>query len=215
MELLKAAFTKARLFLWRRREFDNTRLREFFRRNYDIDVGLYSYGCFDRGRMPGPLRVGRYCSFANTARSVLNNHPIEALTTHPVLYERAFGVVESDTDWTKQPLVVEDDVWVAHNVVILPGCKFIGRGAIIGAGSLVTKDVDRYSIIAGNPARKIRDRFCPEVVEALESSAWWTMDIAEFREFVAAHRSVAYAPTSAGLQAWGRERLARIGTREH
>ena len=50
------------------------------------------------------------------------------------------------------PLVIEDDVWIGHNVILLPNCRFIGRGAVIGAGAIVTKDVERYAIVAGNPA---------------------------------------------------------------
>jgi virginiamycin A acetyltransferase len=198
--LLKSAITKAQLFILRRQQFDNVQLREFFSKNYDIQVGLYSYGCFDRWRMPGPIRIGRFCSFANTVRSAPNNHPMDALTTHPVLYERAFGVVEKDVEWPDPPLTVEDDVWVGHNVMILPGCKFIGRGAVIGAGSVVTKNVERYAIVAGNPARKLRDRFSPELVEAVEASRWWEMDITQLRRFVAEHRDLAYGPTAEALR---------------
>ncbi|HEY9236146.1 MAG TPA: CatB-related O-acetyltransferase [Phenylobacterium sp.] len=130
---------------------------------------------------------------------------MEALTTHPALYERAFGVVEQDREWSDPPLIVEDDVWVGHNVMILPGCKFIGRGAVIGAGSVVTKNVERYSIVAGNPARKIRDRFSPELAAAVEGSRWWEMDIREMRLFVSQSKGLAYAPTSEGLLNWRRE----------
>lgn len=203
--LLQTAIIKARLFVWRRTEFHNLQLRKFFRRNYAIEVGLYSYGCFDRGRMPGPMRVGRYCSFANSVRSALNNHPMEALTTSPVLYERKFGVVDQDLDWSNPPLIVEDDVWIGHNAMIMPGCKFIGRGAVIGAGSIVTKDVQRYAIVAGNPARKLRDRFEPELIEAIEASRWWEMDVAEVRRFVRDRRDVAFGPTEEGLREWRHE----------
>ncbi|MDP3491525.1 MAG: CatB-related O-acetyltransferase [Hyphomonadaceae bacterium] len=205
MGLLKSAITRARLFFLRRRQFDNVQLRNFFSRNYDIQIGLYSYGCFDRWRMPGPIRIGRFCSFANTVRSAPNNHPMDALTTHPALYERSFGVVDKDVEWLDPPLVVEDDVWVGHNVMILPGCKFIGRGAVIGAGAVVTKNVDRYAIMAGNPARKLRDRFSPELVEAVEASRWWEMDIEKLRRFVAEHRDLAYGPTAETLRDWRRE----------
>ncbi|MEK7430737.1 MAG: CatB-related O-acetyltransferase [Pseudomonadota bacterium] len=204
--LLKSAIIKARLFLWRRRQFDNVKLREYFHENYDIKIGLYSYGCFDRWRMPGPIRIGRYCSFANTVRSAPNNHPMEALTTHPVLYERGFGVVDRDVEWSDPPLVVEDDVWVGHNVMILPGCKYIGRGAVIGAGSIVTKDVERYAVVAGNPARKLRDRFSPDLIEAIEASRWWEMDIPDLRRLVTDRRDLVFAPDVASLRAWERER---------
>lgn len=171
-----------------------------FREKYDIDVGLYSYGCFDRWRMPGPLKVGRYCSVAKTVRSTNNNHPLDALTTSPVLYHSYFGVIDADKVWDGH-LHIEDDVWIGHNVVILPGCRRIGRGAIIGAGSIVTRDVDRYTIMAGNPARKLRDRFPAELVEAIEATRWWDLDVAELRRVIQADEEVMFHPSVARLQA--------------
>jgi len=62
------------------------------------------------------------------------------------------------------PITIEDDVWIAGNVSILRGVT-IGQGSIIGYGSVVTKDVEPYSIVAGNPARKIKDRFNEEEIK--------------------------------------------------
>ncbi len=199
--VLKSLITNLRLYLLRRRQFDSIALRRYFREEHDIDVGMYSYGCFDRWRMPGPMRVGRYCSFAKTVRSAPGNHLLEALTTHPVLYERSFGVVDTDVDHG-QPLVIEDDVWVGHNVMILPGCKHIGRGAVIGAGSIVTKDVAPYTVMAGNPARKLRDRFTPELAAAIEASRWWELTVPDLRELAKDHRDMLFHPTVGALNAW-------------
>jgi len=58
----------------------------------------------------------------------------------------------------KTPLIIEDDVWIGMRVIILPGCKKIGKGVIVGAGSVVTKDIPDYAIVGGNPARIIRYR---------------------------------------------------------
>lgn len=181
--LFNSAWTALALYLMRRRQFDNIKLRRYFREKHNIDVGLYSYGCFDRWRMPGPMRVGRYCSISSTTRSVLTNHPMDALTTHPAIYEKAFGVVDADR-LSAEPLVIEDDVWIGHNVVILPGCKHVGRGAIVGAGSVVTKDVPSYTVVAGNPARAIRARFPPDLAAAVEASRWWEMDLIGLAELM-------------------------------
>jgi virginiamycin A acetyltransferase len=199
------AVQKLKLYLMRRRQFDSLELRRHFRERFGIDVGLYSYGCFDQWRMPGPIRIGRYCSFASTVRSAPINHPTSALTTHPILYERKFGVVERDID-QREPLIVEDDVWVGHNALILPGCKFIGRGAVVGAGAIVTRNVDRYSIVAGNPARFIRKRFPDEVIEELEKSRWWELDPPAIKELLARRKEMVFAPTSASLREWNEER---------
>ena len=58
----------------------------------------------------------------------------------------------------KTPLFIEDDVWIGARAIILPGCKHIGKGVIIGAGSVVTKDIPDYAIVGGNPARVIKFR---------------------------------------------------------
>jgi len=199
--MLKSLIEKARVKIWSRDQFRNRKLRNYFREKHRIDVGYYSYGCFDQWRMPGPIRVGRYCSIANTVRSAPINHPFDALTTHPALYERKFGVVDQNIHWD-DVLVIEDDVWVAHNVVILPGCKFIGRGAIIGAGAIVTKDVPAYSIMAGNPARKLRDRFEPGLIHALEKSRWWEMDAAQLRALRESDPDLLFHPTVSSVEHW-------------
>lgn len=178
MGLVRSALERVKLKLLRRNEYENLELRRWFARDFGVEVGLYSYGCFDRWRIPARTRIGRYCSFAKTARVLDANHPFDALSTHPFLYERRFGLVDKDLidpEW----IVIEDDVWVSHNATITPGCKHIGRGAIIGAGAVVTKDVPAYAIVVGMPATVIRYRFPPEMQAAIEASRWWEMDKAE------------------------------------
>jgi len=186
---------KTRLFLWLRDQDGSVALRRFFAERHGIEVGLHSYGCFDRWRMPGPLKIGRYCSFAKTVRVVDANHPLEAMTTHPLLYEQRFGVVDRDMI-TAAPLIVEDDVWVGHNVVILPGCKFIGRGAVIGAGAIVTADVPRYAIVAGVPAKCIRMRFDVALGEALDASRWWELEPPAIRALLETSPDLVRRPTA-------------------
>jgi acetyltransferase-like isoleucine patch superfamily enzyme len=60
--------------------------------------------------------------------------------------------------------VVEDDVWIGHGAIILQGVR-IGEGSVVAAGSVVTKDVPPYSIMAGNPACRVRERYDPDQVE--------------------------------------------------
>jgi virginiamycin A acetyltransferase len=159
-------------------EFESLELREWFARDFHVEVGLYSYGCFDRWRIPARTRIGRYCSFARSARVLDANHPFDALSTHPFLYEKKFGLV--DRDLIDPPwLTIEDDVWVSHNATITPSCKFVGRGAIIGAGAIVTKDVPRYTIMVGAPAAPLRKRFPQDLEVAIEESRWWEMTRAD------------------------------------
>ena len=60
--------------------------------------------------------------------------------------------------------------------------KKIGNGAVIGAGSVVTNDVEPYTIVAGNPARKIRDRLDVETAAKLQESEWWDLPIDELKK---------------------------------
>lgn len=69
-------------------------------------------------------------------------------------------------------MVVGHDVWIGHSATILPDVS-VGNGTVIGAGTVVTRDVTPYTIVAGIPARPIRRRFSEEVAEMLESVAWW------------------------------------------
>lgn len=201
IEILRSLASKIQVYLMRRRQFDSEQLRAYFRARHRVEVGLYSFGCFDEWRMPGPMRVGRYCSIANSARSILVNHPLDALTTHPALYERRFGVV--DQDMVRDiALVIEDDVWIGHNAMILPGCKLIGRGAVIGAGAIVTHDVPAYAVMAGNPARKLRDRFAPEVVAAIEASRWWELDMAQLADLTRERHTMVFNPSASALEDW-------------
>jgi virginiamycin A acetyltransferase len=199
--LLKSAYTVIQLYLMRRRQFDNQALRKLFASRYGIEVGLYSYGCFDRWRMPAPMRVGRYCSIASTVRSAPANHPLDAISTHPALYERSFGVVDDDHAQHRM-LIIEDDVWIGHNAMILPSCRLIGRGAVIGAGAVVTKDVEAYSVVAGNPARKLRDRFDPDLAAAIERSRWWELDLAQLKAAVRESPETIFHPTAATVSKW-------------
>ncbi len=63
-------------------------------------------------------------------------------------------------------------MWIGYDAVIMAGVK-IGDGAIIGTRAVVTKDVEPYSIVGGVPAKEIRKRFAPEVIEKLKSLQWW------------------------------------------
>ncbi|TJV70092.1 MAG: antibiotic acetyltransferase, partial [Mesorhizobium sp.] len=64
------------------------------------------------------------------------------------------------------------DVWIGHGAVIMPGVT-IGNGAIVGANAVVTRDIAAYAIVAGVPARQLRQRFAVDIAARIESLAWW------------------------------------------
>jgi FkbH-like protein len=161
-------------------KYDSTFLRAYFKRQYNIDVGMYSVGFFDRWRIAPGTTVGRYSTIAASVRLIDANHPMRTLSTHPFFYLKEFGFVAED-DISSVPKIVEDDVWMGHGSIATPECRRIGRGSIIGAGSIVMSDVPRYAIMTGAPARLVRFRFPPDVIEAIESTQWWLLDKSELK----------------------------------
>ncbi|RLT93670.1 CatB-related O-acetyltransferase [Ketobacter sp.] len=164
-------------------EFFSKTLRAIFKDYHQITVGRYSYGCFRRSFPPGTT-IGSYVSVAEDVTILRRNHPYTRLTQHPFFYNHELGLVESDTIEldSDNPLTIGSDVWIGRGTLILPGCRTIGDGAIIGANSVVTRDVPAFAIVGGNPAKKIRDRFDPEVAAELHALKWWERSIEELIE---------------------------------
>ncbi len=156
--------------------------RKIMKQYYGVSVGRYSYGpCLDPGVFPSGSVIGAYCSFGSDLMVFRRNHPAETLTQHPFFYNRYLNIVDQDTIQLDQdnPLIIGNDVWIGSRTTILPGCRRIGDGAIIGANSVVTKDVDDFAIVAGNPAKEFRRRFTPEVAELVKKSEWWDLSLPE------------------------------------
>jgi acetyltransferase-like isoleucine patch superfamily enzyme len=189
MALARTAFEALQLrFL---NQFESIALRKYYKNTYNIEIGLYSYGCFDRWRIPPGSVIGRYCSFAKTARVLDANHPLGAISTHPYLYDPHFGIV-SESHVTRTDIVIEDDVWISHNATLTSSTKRVGRGAVVGAGAVVTHEVPPYAIVAGVPAKVIRYRFDAATISLIEKSQWWLRDRFELARFVKNDPSFAF-----------------------
>ncbi len=146
---------------------------------HGVEIGAYSYGeCFDPALIPPGVVIGRYVSIARGVRFFLQNHPLDRLSTHPFFYEATPGIAVTN-NLPPGRLEIGHDVWIGCNVIVTPGCRRIGNGAVIGAGSIVTKNVPNFAVMAGNPARQIRTRFNPEVVERLQRESWWELSVDE------------------------------------
>lgn len=151
-------------------------IRKIYADNYNIKIGYGSYGgCFNRSNIPRGVTFGNYCSLAGNVRIFRANHPADKFTTHPILYNPVMHYVKKDL-LNRPPLYIGHDVWIGANVVILPAVINIGNGAIIGAGSIVTKDVPPYSVMVGNPAKQIKRRFNDLIIERLENTKWWELE---------------------------------------
>lgn len=121
--------------------------------------------------------IGSFCSIANGVVIGGGMHPIDWVSTSPVFYSGRDSVKAKFSTFDRPPIkksFVGHDVWIGQNVIVKQGVV-IGTGAVIGMGSVVTKDVLPYSIVAGNPAKFIRNRFDDEIINSLIDSCWWSL----------------------------------------
>lgn len=159
-------------------------LRQIFKGFYQVDIGLYSYGgCFEPGTFDKHTTVGRYCSVARGVRVFNRNHPMEFKSTHPYFFNSAFGYCENDLV-PYQPLHIKNDVWIGHGAIIVPKVRIIGDGAVIGAGTVVDKDVPPFAVVVGNPMKIVRYRFPDRIIEEILSSRWWEKPIDEIKPYL-------------------------------
>ncbi len=154
-----------------------------------IEVGAFTTfdGDVEDGRIRN-LKIGRYCSVAKHVDIGLPQHPTNWLSIHPRQYFENYcnwsqhtGTKVATKEFSGEAGMTEigNDVWIGDHVVIMSGVH-IGDGAIIAAGSVVTKDVPPYAIVGGVPARVIKYRFSEDVVCQLLKIQWWKYDIADF-----------------------------------
>ncbi|MBE9029838.1 Vat family streptogramin A O-acetyltransferase [filamentous cyanobacterium LEGE 11480] len=129
------------------------------------------------------LIIGKFCAIARGVKFIMNgaNHKIDGFSTYPF---QIFGkgwekVMPQPGDLpNKGDTVIGNDVWLGYEATIMPGVQ-VGHGAIIAAKSVVVSDVQPYTIVGGNPAKLIRQRFDDDVVRSLLKIAWWDWDSAK------------------------------------
>jgi virginiamycin A acetyltransferase len=156
-------------------------LREHFENKFSITVGLYSYGgIFNSNRIAKGTKVGRYCSIAPTIYIFNRNHPYKRISQHPFFYNSSLKVIKN-VNINSSELIIGHDVWIGEHTIITPSVNNIGIGVVIAAGSVVTKDVPNFAIVAGNPARIINYRFEIDKQESVLSSKWWEKSIEEIK----------------------------------
>jgi len=156
-------------------------LRKIYASYHKIQIGLYSYGgCFSLDNVPAGTSWGRYCSVAPNISILSGNHPLNFKSLHPFFYNPALQYVDNLLI-KRTKLIVENDVWIGQNVTILPSVSRIENGAVIGAGSVVTKNVPAFGVLAGNPARIFKYRFNKDKIREITISAWWDKDIEDLK----------------------------------
>ena len=120
----------------------------------------------------GNIEVGKYCQFGADVAVHSTNHPTSYLSTY--INKSLFDGELTALKETKT-IRIGNDVWIGHNAIVVGGLT-IGNGAIIASGSVVTKDVPPYTIMAGVPAKEVRKRFADSIIEEVEALKWWDMD---------------------------------------
>lgn len=139
------------------------------------------------------LIIGKFCAIAKGVQFIMNgaNHSMAGFSTYP-FYIFGNGWEASQPQAGDLPdkgdTVIGNDVWIGYQALIMPGIK-IGNGAIISSRSVVTSDVPAYSIVGGNPARVIRQRFNDETISILEKLAWWDWPVEKITQNLPAIRS--------------------------
>ncbi|RDU22742.1 CatB-related O-acetyltransferase [Anaerosacchariphilus polymeriproducens] len=155
-------------------------------RFYNSSIDNFSY--LGRRCFVDHAQIGKFCSIADNCYIGLASHPTSWISTSTTFYAGKNVLRTNFTDKNYAVIkntIIENDVWIGMNVCILSGIH-IGTGAILGAGAVITKDVEPYAIVAGNPAKLIRYRFDESTRELLLKSKWWEKD-AKFLKDAANH----------------------------
>ncbi len=143
---------------------------------HEVALGDYSYVVNDS--QIAYATIGKFCSIAAMTRINPGNHPMHRATQAHFTYRASayFPGEQDDTEffaWRRSHHVrFGHDVWIGHGAIVLPG-RNVGTGAVVAAGAVVTKDVANYSIVGGNPAKPIRQRFPGRIADRLIAMAWW------------------------------------------
>lgn len=142
------------------------------------EIGDFSYiGQFSY--VSDKVKIGRFCSLAAGVKIYSSNHNLNSVSTYP-LYAKFYH--DWKLDGQGKEILIGNDVWIGVNSIILPGVT-IGDGAIIGAGSVVNKNIEPYAIYVGNPARFLRFRFTEGEIEQLRKIEWWNWDVNKIKAF--------------------------------
>lgn len=133
------------------------------------------------------LIIGKFCQIGAGVEFVMNgaNHQMNAVSTFPFYTLEGWDMLppEKSDMPLKGDTVIGNDVWIGQKAVILPGVH-IGDGAIIGANSVVGSDIEPYTIVIGNPAKKLRKRFDDELIDLLLQFKWWDKSINEINDMI-------------------------------
>lgn len=143
----------------------------------NVDVDNYTY--IGTNSNISNTTIGKYCSIGPNFCCGMGIHPINGISTSPMFYstgkQNGTTLVQENKAVEEKPIRIANDVFIGVNVTVLDGVS-IGNGAVVGAGSVVTKDIPPYAIVVGVPAKIVKYRFDSEVIDKLLSIQWWNFD---------------------------------------
>ncbi|MBF2083700.1 CatB-related O-acetyltransferase [Thermoleptolyngbya sp. C42_A2020_037] len=125
------------------------------------------------------LIIGKFCSIASDVKFIMNggNHRTDWFTNYPFpVFGNGWEHAMPDSWPNKGDTIIGNDVWIGYGAMLMPGVQ-VGDGAIIATGAVVTRNVEPYAIVGGNPAALIRKRFDDAVIQELLQIRWWDWDI--------------------------------------
>jgi acetyltransferase-like isoleucine patch superfamily enzyme len=165
--------------------------QEWFVRKSRVSVGAYTTGIGNldvrEWNEGSELVIGKFCSIAIGVTVMLGgNHRTDWITTYP--FGRARSNALGGQDITGQILskgnvTIGNDVWLGSSARIMSGVT-IHDGAVVAADAVVTRDVAAYTMVGGNPARVIRSRFSPDIVDLLQQLSWWDLPPQQIQEII-------------------------------
>lgn len=149
-------------------------------------ASIDSYSYIGQKCVLNNCKIGKFCSIGSDVHIVASQHPTTGyISSSPIFYsdKKQCGITFSEEKKYKEhktidgySAIIENDVWIGEHVYIMGGVT-IGNGAVVALGSIVTKDVPPYAVVAGVPARVIRYRFDNETIEQLLKDEWWNKPI--------------------------------------
>ena len=137
------------------------------------------------------ILIGKFCALAHNLKFNLGlNHNYKNVTTYP-FDATDFKQIKAYSEGNKLPIweksapqhrqiIIGNDVWIGSDVAIMGGV-IIGNGAVIGTNAVIAKNIPPYAIAVGNPARVIKYRFEPEIIDKLQKIQWWNWNLDKIR----------------------------------
>ena len=151
-------------------------------KKYDIGDWTYGFPVVYDWNDNTTLVIGKFCSIGRDVKIYLGGeHRLDWVSTYPFsdFFESAKKMPKHSI--SKGSVIIENDVWIGIDATILSGIT-LGNGCVVGAGSVVTKSVPPYAVVAGNPARIVKYRFDQATIEKLLQMKWWDWPVKKIQE---------------------------------